>query len=151
MEYLEGENLELKLSKLYKYPEKLTKIILSKILLIIKKFHSIGFIHRDLKPSNIMICNDGRVKIIDLGSIKILDKSLHAQFLDSEDNKSVSKSLTSSDIWLAENYSESVNTFVGTEAYVSPEVLESGNLGYSVDLWAFGCIAYRMITGTEAF
>lgn len=77
MEYLEGDNLEKKLTNFNKYPEKQTKIILAKIIKIIDNLHKIGFIHRDIKPSNILICNDGRVKLVDMGSIKIFDKHMH--------------------------------------------------------------------------
>lgn len=43
------------------------------------------------------------------------------------------------------------NTQVGTEAYVSPELLESKTIGHGCDIWAFGCLLQRMHTGKEAF
>lgn len=53
-----------------------------------------------------------------------------------------------------------LHTRAGTTAYMAPEVLGyfeasswSSNEGYSnaVDLWAFGCIIYRLVTGVVPF
>lgn len=43
------------------------------------------------------------------------------------------------------------NTFVGTEGYISPEMIQCEEVGVECDVWAFGCIAFRLLTGHEAF
>jgi len=42
-------------------------------------------------------------------------------------------------------------TFVGTAEYVSPELLEDDICGPEADLWALGCIVYKMFTGKTPF
>jgi len=41
--------------------------------------------------------------------------------------------------------------FVGSEHYISPEMLSLRESHYSNDLWAFGVIVYQMITGELPF
>jgi len=42
-------------------------------------------------------------------------------------------------------------TFVGTVNYQSPEVINSGQQGFALDIWALGCILFKMFTGTVPF
>lgn len=42
-------------------------------------------------------------------------------------------------------------TFVGTAYYVSPEMLQVNQATQASDLWALGCIIYKMLTGREPF
>lgn len=45
----------------------------AQLLHIIETFHEKGFIYRDLKPENVMVCADGYLKLIDLGTCKKLN------------------------------------------------------------------------------
>ncbi|MSP62019.1 MAG: AarF/ABC1/UbiB kinase family protein [Myxococcales bacterium] len=41
-----------------------------------------GFVHADLHPGNMMLCDDGRLAIFDVGLVKKMDGSLLDQFVD---------------------------------------------------------------------
>lgn len=43
------------------------------------------------------------------------------------------------------------DTFVGTALYVSPEMLEDNISKPASDLWALGCILFKMLSGTYPF
>jgi 3-phosphoinositide dependent protein kinase-1 len=42
-------------------------------------------------------------------------------------------------------------SFVGSLNYMSPEMVKGQPPSYGSDLWAFGCIIFKMITGKAAF
>lgn len=42
-------------------------------------------------------------------------------------------------------------TFVGSAYYVSPEMLKKEGVGCQADLWAVGCMLYKMLVGTPPF
>ena len=43
------------------------------------------------------------------------------------------------------------DTFVGTINYMSPETIESSVSVMETDLWALGCIIFKMLTGRVPF
>jgi len=81
-----------------------------------------GIVHRDLKPENVMVRANGSIFLIDFGTAKNLKNTEH-------------------------NGPE----FVGTPEYMSPEAIESQQVGPEGDLWALGCMAYQMLSGQNAF
>lgn len=48
-------------------------------------------------------------------------------------------------------HSQPRHTFVGTPLYVSPEMLQETMCLHASDLWALGCIIFRMHTGRVPF
>ncbi|KAF9674946.1 hypothetical protein SADUNF_Sadunf10G0180600 [Salix dunnii] len=94
--------------------------------------HSMGLIHRDIKPENLLLTAEGHVKIADFGSVKPMQDSCITVLPNAaSDDKAC--------------------TFVGTAAYVPPEVLHSSPATFGNDLWALGCTLYQMLSGTSPF
>lgn len=91
--------------------------------------HELGIVHRDLKPDNIIVgtAKDGRdiVKIIDFGIAKGMEG----------DKQRVTRT----------------GFIVGTPEYMSPEQLAGDTLDGRSDLFALGCVLYRLLTGASTF
>ncbi|XAR52299.1 Non-specific serine/threonine protein kinase [Bertholletia excelsa] len=97
--------------------------------------HGMGLIHRDIKPENLLLTMDGHIKIADFGSVKPMQ--------DSQIRVLPNAASVFSD--------DKACTFVGTAAYVPPEVLNSSPATFGNDLWALGCTLYQMLSGTSPF
>ncbi|KAK8895740.1 hypothetical protein M9Y10_013624 [Tritrichomonas musculus] len=121
LEYVGGGDLQHHLDKGIFFSPKQIKIYLAELVLALEHLHKMGIIFRDLKPSNILIAKDGNIKITDFG--------------------------------LAKNIIESGKTksLCGTHEYLAPEMLLGNYYGFSVDWWALGVIAYRLICGILPF
>jgi serine/threonine protein kinase len=90
--------------------------------------HAAGIVHRDLKPGNIMITREGLVKLLDFG----LARKTRA-------GERGSGTLT-------------LNTEIaGTPQYMSPEQIRGEEIDYRTDVFSFGAVLYRMLTGRDCF
>ena len=98
--------------------------------------HEQGVIHRDLKPANVKVKDDGTVKVLDFRLAKALDPS-------PEGDASQSPTLTAA--------ATQMGQIMGTAAYMSPEQVRGKPVDKRVDIWAFGCVLYEMLTGHRAF
>ena len=124
MEYLKGESLEEKLSRLQtgKLREIDTLKIVEAIVCGLDHILKNGLVHRDLKPSNIFLCTDGRVKITDLG---------------------IAKDVAYADVEML---------YKAKPYYISPEQAAGDfNIDIRSDLYSLGCIWYRMLLGVPPF
>jgi eukaryotic-like serine/threonine-protein kinase len=97
--------------------------------------HAAGVIHRDLKPANIRLRTDGTVKVVDFGLAKPRP---------AESPLEASATVTAADVTLQ-------GVIVGTAAYMAPEQAIGRSVDRRVDIWAFGCVLFEMLTGTRAF
>src|SRR5262249_24957940 len=99
--------------------------------------HENGIIHRDLKPANVKTTPDGKVKVLDFGLAKALEKT--------PENGVVSNSPT---MMTAASWPGMI---LGTAPYMSPEQARGKTVDRRADVWAFGCVLYERLTGKRAF
>jgi serine/threonine protein kinase len=123
MEYVSGGDLADRISMDERMPIKEVVRMLSQMAAGLQAIHATGIVHRDLKPENILLTAQGDVKITDFGIARM-----------------------SSGPRLTEH-----GGVVGTIDYVSPEYLEKGQVDLRSDIYAFGIMAYEMITGDTPF
>ncbi|WP_437924723.1 AAA family ATPase [Sorangium sp. So ce291] len=89
--------------------------------------HGAGLVHRDLKPDNVILQDDGRPVLVDLG--------IAARFGGAEGRESL----------------EAEGKVVGTVAYMAPEQIRGELVDARADLYALGCILYECATGRPPF
>jgi len=99
----------------------------------LEEAHRAGLIHRDIKPANLFVCrygtDDDFVKVLDFGLVK----EVSAQAAKTQQ-------LTQHDL------------LMGTPGFMPPElVLGEKNIDGRADLYALGCVAYWLLTGTMLF
>jgi serine/threonine-protein kinase len=99
----------------------------------LEEAHRTGLIHRDIKPANLFVCrygtDDDFVKVLDFGLVKEV-KARGEKTLQ----------LTQQDVVL------------GTPGFMPPELaLGEKNIDGRADLYALGCVAHWLLTGTMLF
>ena len=70
MEYLNGVTLKGYVKKHGKLTDSQALFVMDKVAAALSITHSAGVLHRDISPDNIMLCSDGKVKLIDFGAAR---------------------------------------------------------------------------------
>jgi serine/threonine-protein kinase len=104
--------------------------------------HEQGIIHRDLKPANIKLTSAGAVKVLDFGLAKLSDPNVSNA--PNRPNVTMSPTLISPAM-------TTVGVILGTAAYMAPEQARGRPTDRRVDVWAFGCVLFEMLSGQHAF
>ncbi|XP_028780405.1 3-phosphoinositide-dependent protein kinase 2 isoform X2 [Neltuma alba] len=133
LESCEGGELFDQITRKGRLSEDEARFYAAEVVDALEYIHSLGLIHRDIKPENLLLTAEGHIKIADFGSVKPMQDS----------RITVLPNAAASD--------DKACTFVGTAAYVPPEVLNSSPATFGNDLWALGCTLYQMLSGTSPF
>jgi len=124
MEIVRGRTLRSVLDALGTVPESLLREIAVQAAGGLDAIHAAGIVHRDVKPENLLLTDDARLRITDLGVAKLAEA---ATTLTGEGN------------------------FIGTLAYASPEQCQGMEVGPTADLYALGVVLYELATGANPF
>ncbi len=102
--------------------------------------HERGIVHRDLKPANVMIGDEGRVKVLDFGLVKLIEDSA-----DSGEEPLLTAGPTVATALTG------IGVVMGTAPYMSPEQVEGRPVDHRADIFALGIVLFEMATGRRPF
>ena len=77
-----------------------------------------------------MLDNNFNIKIIDFGDARRINEPISDESKEEVDARP---------------------SFVGTVNYQAPEMIEGGEQGHPLDIWALACILFKMLTGFVPF
>lgn len=87
----------------------------------VQVLHEAGVLHRDIKPSNLLVGEDERVLVADLGSAKRLAEA------------------------------SGVTVTTGTPAYMAPEQARGEPIEVRSDVYSLGAVTYELMSGKQPF
>ncbi|WP_457637126.1 serine/threonine-protein kinase [Oceanithermus sp.] len=94
------------------------------VLSALEHLHSRGVLHRDLTPKNILLTEEGQPKLMDFGLAYLSDATRH---------------------FTRTGYT------LGTPQYMAPEQAKGAELTPAADLYSFGAVMFRTLTGRPPF
>ena len=143
MELLSGETLAERLRSRGRLEPGETLGIARQIASALSAAHAQGVVHRDLKTANVMLVRgrDGseRAVVTDFGLA--LEHAGPGEPASSEPAVPVSATASTA-------FREG---FVGTPAYVAPELISGGPVTPAADVYSFGVVLYELVTGRLPF
>jgi serine/threonine-protein kinase len=135
MELLEGRDLESVVRDFGPMPPERAVYLLKQICHSLAEAHARGMVHRDIKPANIFLCRLG----LECVFVKVLDFGL-VQTRPVDSSNAVTETLITA------------QQLIGTPAYMAPEViLGKDDVDRRADVYAIGCVAFFLLTGTRVF
>jgi eukaryotic-like serine/threonine-protein kinase len=130
MELLEGKSLGAQLVQRGRLPLEEALPIFHAVASAVDAAHEAGVVHRDLKPDNVFLARDGAnrtiVKLLDFGIAKI------------EQGPGASNQTRPGQV-------------LGTPSYMSPEQARGRPIDGRSDVYSFGALVHRCLTGRSLF
>jgi len=124
MEYVRGKSLRQVAGDLGAVPDALLREIALQTAAGLAAIHAQGIVHRDLKPENVLLTDDQRVRIMDLGVARLAEASI---------------AITRE------------GQFAGSLLFAAPEQLSGGAVGPTSDLYSLGVTLLELATGEHPF
>jgi Protein kinase domain len=127
MRYVAGADLAKRLSREGRLEPAVAVGLIAQVANGLDAIHAAGLIHRDVKPANVLLSGgegDEHAYITDFGVAR---------------NVATESGLTQT------------GRFVGTLDYVAPEQISGGEIDARVDVYALGCLLFKLFTGEVPF
>ena len=146
MELLDGLDLSVLVHQDGPQPAARVISIISQACQSLAEAHDAGLLHRDIKPANLELCRAADevdiVKVLDFGivhniadPIRPVDIKVGAKKAQSESGPRLTQQ----------------GVVIGTPGYIPPEQAVAAPLDSRGDLYALGCVAWFLLTGTEVY
>ena len=124
-EYVAGVTLHQQLRAHGAFEESRAIEIARRLCEAVEHIHDRGFVHYDVKPANVILCDDGSIRLIDLG---LAHAARTSRFSLSGPPPAI-----------------------GSSEYVAPEQIRRRRGRKSADVYALGAILYELLTGRPPF
>jgi len=123
-EWIQGDNLETKLSQRGRFDERDIRRLLASLLPVLNYLRNAGVIHRDIKPENIIHrdTTDPEYVLVDFGAAKLASLSHLAK----------------------------TGTIIGSPGYAAPEQVY-GQPSFASDIYSLGVTCLHLLTGVSPF
>jgi hypothetical protein len=127
MRYVAGSDLSRRLVREGRLAPRPAVDLIAQVANGLDAIHAAGLVHRDVKPANVLLSGgegDEHAYITDFGVAR---------------NVATQSGLTQT------------GRFVGTLDYVAPEQISGGTIDARVDVYALGCLLFKLLTGEVPF
>lgn len=125
LDLMTGGDLSYHLQQKGKFPLRECRYYAARIMLGVQALHDKGYVYRDLKPENLLLAEDGRVKITDLGLATKITPTLHG--------------------------AAGTRGYWAPEMLRRDEKGKRMPYGHTVDWFSFGCCVAEFISGANPF
>jgi hypothetical protein len=122
MRYVSGSDLSRRLAREGKLEPATAAALIAQVANGLDAIHAAGLVHRDVKPANVLLSGGG---------------AEHAYITDF----GVARNVTT------ESGLTQTGRFVGTLDYVAPEQISGGVADARADVYALGCLLFKLLTG----
>lgn len=127
MRYVAGSDLGRRIAREGRLDPGVAVALIAQVANGLDAIHAAGLVHRDVKPANVLLSGqegDEHAYITDFGVAR---------------NVATNSGLTQT------------GRFVGTLDYVAPEQISGGQVDARVDVYALGCLLFKLLTGEVPF